>query len=231
MPTQDETAEERETIIRRKPFRNNEPAITGLEIIILLVAGMLIIGYFVYGELSQGKTPDAGTQPDQKQGMISNAVVATSNLLTDPGGMFGFPAVDGPINGVPVRFRSQDPRALGAFEFTIQPFMMTTGAIDMGHASVIWESGNDQEKLSLVQTPVLVCPNWTITQKANFVPLKGADQDLLLEGSEQFTLLVCPAGHAAPYQQFTLTIEPENGEILPLTRTVPPGITPVTNLG
>ncbi len=231
MPTQDETAEERETIIRRKPFRNNEPAITGLEIIILLVAGMLIIGYFVYGELSQGKTPDAGTQSDQKQGMISNAVVATSNLLTDPGGMFGFPAVDGPINGVPVRFRSQDPRALGAFEFTIQPFMMTTGAIDMGHASVIWESGNDQEKLSLVQTPVLVCPNWTITQKANFVPLKGADQDLLLEGSEQFTLLVCPAGHAAPYQQFTLTIEPENGEILPLTRTVPPGITPVTNLG
>jgi hypothetical protein len=231
MPTLDETGEERETIIRRKSFRNNEHAITGLEIVILLVAGMLIIGYLGYGELSHGKTPATGTQPNQEQGMISNTVVATSNLLTDPGGMFGFPAVDGPINSVPVRFRSQNPGALGAFEFTIQPFMMTTGAIDMGHASVIWVCGDDQEKLSLVQTPVLVCPNWTITQKANFVPLKGADQDLLLEGSEQFTLLVCPAGHAAPYQQFTLTIEPENGEILPLTRTVPPGITPVTNLG
>ena len=74
--------------------------------------------------------------------------------------------------------------------------MMTTGAIDMGHASVLWACGNDQERLSLVQTPVLICPNWTITQKSNFIPMKGADQDLLLEGSEQFTLLVCPAGHA-----------------------------------
>jgi len=221
----------RDMIARRKPFYNNEHAITGLEIVILLVAGMLILGYLGYGELSHGKTPAPGTQPNQKQGMISNAVVATSNLLGNPGGMFGYPAVDGTINGVPVRFRTQDPRVLGAFEFTIQPFMMTTGAIDMGHASVIWVCGDDLEKLSLVQTPVLVCPNWTITQKANFIPLKGADQDLLLEGSEQFTLLVCPAGHAAPYQQFSLTIEPENGEILPLTHTVPPGITPVTNLG
>jgi hypothetical protein len=106
--------------------------------------------------------------------------------------------------------------------------MMTTGAIDMGHASVIWVSGNDQEKLNLVQTPVPVCPNWTITGKGNFVPLKGADQDLFLEDTEQFTLLVCPAGHAAPYQQFTITIAPENGEIL--TRTVPFEITPVTIL-
>jgi hypothetical protein len=101
----------------------------------------------------------------------------------------------------------------------------------MGHASVLWVSGNDQEKLSLVQTPVLVCPNWTITQKSNYIPMKGADQDLLLEGSEQFTILVCPSGHAVPDQQFTLTIAPENGEILPLTRTVPPGITPLTKLG
>ena len=109
--------------------------------------------------------------------------------------------------------------------------MMTTGAIDMGHASILWARGNDQENLSLVQTPMLICPNWTITQKSNFIPMKGADQDLLLEGSERFTLLVCPAGHAAPYQQFTLTIAPENGEILPLTRTVPPGITAITTLG
>jgi len=101
----------------------------------------------------------------------------------------------------------------------------------MGHASVIWVSGTDQEKLSLVQTPVLICPNWTITNKANSVPLKSANQDMLLETDEQFTLLVCPAGHAAPYQQFTMTIEPENGQILPLTRTIPPAITPATNLG
>jgi hypothetical protein len=165
-----------------------------------------------------------GTQ--QKQGMLTATMVATSNLITSSGSMVGYPAVDGTISGVPVRFKTQNPAMLGAFELTIQPFMMTTGYIDMGHASVLWVNGKDSETLSLVQTPVLICPNWTITNKANFIPLKGADQDLFLENTEQFTLLICPSGHAAPYQQFTMTIAPENGEILPLTRTVPFIITP-----
>jgi len=216
---------------QKRDLRKNENAVTGLELIILLVAGILIISYIGYGELSHGRAGAQGAEQKKQQGMMYNSVVATSNLITDPGGMAGYPAVDGTLDGIPVRFRSQDPRALGAFEITIQPFMMTTGSIDMGHASVLWSSGNDREKLSLVQTPVLVCPNWTITRKSNFIPLKGADQDLLLEGSEQFTILICPAGHAAPYQQFTLTIAPENGQILPLTRTVPPVISPLTTLG
>lgn len=216
-------------IVRKQRSLGNADAMTGLELVILLVAVLLLIGYLGYGEISHDTTLHPGAR--QKQGMIPRAVVATSNLITNSGGMFGFPAVDGPKNGVPVQFKTQDPHALGAFQLTIQPFMMTTGAIDMGHASVLWVSGNDAETLALTDTPVLVCPNWTITKKANFIPMKGADQDLLLEDTEQFTLLVCPAGHAAPYQQFTLTIVPKNGEILPLTRTVPFEISPVTLLG
>ncbi|PKL69457.1 MAG: hypothetical protein CVV30_07840 [Methanomicrobiales archaeon HGW-Methanomicrobiales-1] len=212
-------------------MHGNEHALTGLEIVILLVVAALVIGYLGYGELSHGKTPPVGAQQKPKQGMIANDVVATTDLLTDPGGIFGYPAVDGTIDGVQVHFKTQNPALLGAFELTIQPFMMNSGDIDMGHASIHWVSGTDQEKLSLVQTPVLICPNWTITKKANSVPLKGADQDIFLETDEQFTLLVCPAGNAAPYQQFTLTIMPQNGQILPLTRTVPPEITAVTNLG
>jgi len=205
--------------------------LTGLEIVIVLVIAVLILGYIGYGELSQGKKPPAGAQQKPKRGLIPNDVVATSDLLTNPGGIFGYPAVDGTIDGVPIRFKTQNPAIMGAFILTVQPFMMTTGDIDMGHALVLWASGNDQEKLSLVQTPVLICPNWTITNKANSVPLKGADQDLFLETDEQFTLLVCPEGHAAPNQQFTLTIAPEHGEILPLTRTAPAVISLVTSLG
>lgn len=209
----------------------NENALTGLEIVILLVFAVLFVGYLGYGEISHGKTSPVGVQQQQKQGLIVNDVVATTDLLSDPGGIFGYPAVDGAINGFPVRFKTQDPTQLGAFQLAIQPFMMNSGYIDMGHASVLWVSGTDQEKLSLVQTSQLICPNWTITNKANTVPLKSADQDLFLETDEQFTLLVCPAGHVAPYKQFTLTIEPENGQILPLTRTVPFIISPYANLG
>jgi hypothetical protein len=218
-------------IRHRGQLHGNEHALTGLEIVVMLVVAALIIGYLGYGEISHGKTPPVGAQQKQKQGMISNDVVAATDLLTDPGGIFGYPAVDGTLEGVTVRFKTQNPAMLGAFELTIQPFMMNSGDIDMGHASVLWVSGNDQEKLSLVQTPQLICPNWTITNKANSVPLKSANQDLFLETDEQFTLLICPAGHAVPNQQFTLTIAPENGQILPLIRTVPPAITLVTNLG
>lgn len=218
-------------IIRKRFSQRNEDAVTGLELVILLVAVVLVIGYIGFGEFSHGKTPATGALQKQKQGLVSNAIVATSNLLVDPGGIIGYPAVDGTINGVPVRFTTQNPSMLGAFELTVQPFMMTSGPIDMGHASVFWVSGNDSEKLSRVQTPILVCPNWTIMQKLNYIPLKGADQDLLLEDTEQFVLLVCPAGHVAPYEQFTMTIAPQNGEILPLTRTVPFIITPYAILG
>lgn len=216
---------------RNKEKLHREKGLTGLEIVILVAVAALVIGYLGYGELSAGKTPPVGAQQKPKQGMIANDVVATTDLLTDPGGIFGYPSVDGTINGVQVHFKTQNPAMLGAYELTIQPFMMNSGNIDLGQASVLWVSGNDQETLSLVQAPVLICPNWTITSKANFVPLKGADQDVFLETDEQFTLLVCPAGNAAPYQQFTMTIVPRNGQILPLTRTVPPEITPVTNLG
>ena len=203
----------------------NEPALTGLEMVILLVLVAAMAGYIGYGVMFPD-TPDT-----RNRGMIKNEIVATSSLLTSTGGTFGFPAIDGPIDGVPVRFRTQNPRALGAYEITVQPFMITAGAIDMGHATIIWSSGNDLERLALVQTPVLVCPNWTITHKANFIPLKGADEDLLLENSEQFTLLICPSANAAPYQKFSLTIAPVNGEILPLAYLVPPKITSVTTIG
>ena len=84
-------------------MHGNEHALTGLEIVILLVVAALVIGYLGYGEISHGKTPPVGAQQKPKQGMIANDVVATTDLLTDPGGIFGYPAIDGTIDGVQVR--------------------------------------------------------------------------------------------------------------------------------
>jgi hypothetical protein len=135
----------------RGQLHGNEHALTGLEIVILLVVAVSVIGYLGYGELSHGKTPPVGAGQKPKEGMIPNDVVASTDLLTDPGGIYGYPAVDGTIAGIPVRFKTHNPAMLGAFELTVQPFMMTTGNIDLGHASVLWVSGTDQEKLSLTQ--------------------------------------------------------------------------------
>jgi hypothetical protein len=96
-------------IIRTRLSHRNENAVTGLELIILLVAVVLVVGYLGYWEVSQGNTPAPEALQKQKQGMIPRAVLATSNLLMNSGGITGYPAVDGTIDGVPVLFTSQNP--------------------------------------------------------------------------------------------------------------------------
>jgi hypothetical protein len=48
-------------------LNGNEHALTGLEIVVLLVVAILIIGYLGYGEISHGKTPPVGTQQKQNR--------------------------------------------------------------------------------------------------------------------------------------------------------------------
>ena len=109
--------------------------------------------------------------------------------------------------------------------------MMNSGNIHMGHASVLWVSGSDHEKLSLVQTSQLICPNWTITRKYNLLPGRTADSDNWLEPGEQFEILACPSTGVKPYGIFTLIIH-SDGSAMPLrlTRMVPSGIAPVMSL-
>lgn len=71
--------------MQTRPSPRNEPALTGLEIVILLVILIPAVGYIGYGELFPDKS---GTH--ENQGMLHNDIVATSNLLSNPGGPTGF---------------------------------------------------------------------------------------------------------------------------------------------
>ena len=75
-------------VMRRRPIQGNENAFSGLELVILFVVEYSLSVISVRG-LSHSKIHPPGTQQKPKQGMLSNDVVATSNLITDPGGMVG----------------------------------------------------------------------------------------------------------------------------------------------
>jgi hypothetical protein len=148
------------------------------------------------------------------------------------GSVFGFPAVSGvPVNA-DVWFAHPDRGKLGVVRMTISLFMGDTGAIDMDRVNVIWTVSGSHEQIGQTRPPSLLCPNWTISAKNNMLPGRSADSDNWLEPGEQFEILVCPSTGVQPYGKFTLTISPEGSAMpLTLTRTVPPGIRPVMNLG
>lgn len=166
------------------------------------------------------------------EGAVAQSAYIAGDHLQPVGSVFGFPAVSGTLNRAEVRFARPDPGKLGVVRMTLSLFMGDTGAIDMDRVNVSWADRGSYEPIGQTSTLPLVCPNWTITGKYNMLPGHSADSDNWLEPKEQFEIMVCPSVGVQSYGTFTLTISPD-GSALPLTitRTVPPAMHPVMNLG
>jgi hypothetical protein len=202
---------------------------TGLELIIILIiivgAGAILMVY-----LAGGEVPDwAHSFPG---GLVAESMYITGDSLQPVGSVIGFSEVSGTYDGTAIQYPCQDPGRLGSAEVLVSLFMGDTGAIDMDHLNVTWNAGGSFEQISRSDTPPLVCPNWTITKKYNMLPGLSADGDNWLEPNEQFMILACPSQTIAPYQSFTLTLQPDGVAVpLPLTRMAPAQIQPVMDLG
>ena len=121
---------------------------------------------------------------------------------------------------------------LGVIRLAVAVFVGDTGAIDMNHLQVEWNTGKEHEFISRSMDVPLVCPNWTISNKFDLLPGRTADSDDWLEAGEQFEILLCPRDGIPPAGEFTLVLTPDGDAIpLKLSRTVPYSIQPVMNLG
>jgi hypothetical protein len=79
---------------------------------------------------------------------------------------------------------------------------------------------------------MLVCLNWTISNKFNLRPGLTADSDDWLEPGEQFEITLCPQEGVSPYGTFALVFSPDGVAVpLSITRTVPFNVQPAMNLG
>lgn len=214
--------------IMRTPH-SMEDAITGLELVVLCI--VLCIGTVIVLGVFTGGTPlnPAKILPG---GVVVGSVYITGDHIQTVGNVYGFPMtsrISGPLHIVTV---SQNPNQLGAARFVVSLFIGDTGAIDMDRVQVTWAQTGSTEVLRKTPPQVLVCPNWTISNKYNMLPGQKADADELLEPNEQFEITLCPTTGVQPYGQFTITLKPE-GVAAPLTlpRMAPARIQPVMNLG
>lgn len=206
-----------------------DDAFTGLELIMLLV---VIIGAtaLLLVHLGGGEMPDwARSFPG---GLVAESMYVSGDALQPVGSIIGFSAISGVQGGTMILYPQPDPGRLGSVQLAVSLFIGDTGAIDMDRLNVEWKSGGSSEPVQKSDTIPMICPNWTIGKKSNILPGHTADTDNLLEPGEQFQILVCPSQPAAPYQPFTLILQPDGVAIpLPITRTAPMRIMPVNNLG
>jgi hypothetical protein len=205
-----------------------EDALTGLElvlIIILLVAGGASVLIYAGGE-----TPDlARTFPG---GVTAESMYISGDHIQTFGNVYGFPMISRTNGNLPVIMNREDPGRLGVARVTVSLFIGSTGAIDMDRLAVQWSQGGNSSILHRTAASVLVCPNWTISNKYNLLPGRSADSDDWLEPNEQFELTVCPSEGTKPYGVFSLNLQPDGIAIpLTVTRTTPARIQPVMNLG
>lgn len=216
-------------ILHNRSLQRDEHAFTGLELVILLtvIIGILIILVLF---MSGGEVP-AGVRTFPG-GLVAESMYISGDHLQPVGSVFGFPALSGTRDNENVVFLHPDPGKLGVVRMMVSLFIGDTGAIDMDRTNVRWTSQKPNELIHKTDLSFLVCPNWTISGKYNMLPGHIADADNLLEPNEAFEILLCPSTGVQPYGSLSFTISPE-GTAMPLTitRTVPPGILPVMNLG
>lgn len=159
-------------------------------------------------------------------GIIPRAIQQSGDQLNVFGSITGFPADPGLTGGIPVRWPDPNPGRLGGVGMSLSLFIGSTGGIDMAHTTVLWTDASGTQQVPLSKDRPLLCPNWTIVQKLNVIPLKSADDDDILEPGEKFDVIICSFRTYAPYEEFTIEYEPPgSGPHFPVKCTVPFPIT------
>lgn len=201
---------------------------TGLELVILVF--VMIAGAALLLVHTSGGAPDLSrTFPG---GLVAESMYMSGDNIHTVGNVYGFPMVSHTSGTPRIVTVHEDPGRLGVARMAISLSLGDTGAIDMDRLQVQVACAGRSERIMQSAVPTLICPNWTISGKYNLLPGRTADSDNWLEPGEQFELTLCPSEGARPYESFTLTFQPD-GVAMPLsiTRTVPPRIEPVMNLG
>ncbi len=190
----------------RKLRMDHSLAPTRLEqgILLLVILGGAGIAFNLY----------TGPGMDNPVGIVPDALTGSSAALL----------VDTPLEGFG---DPADPGRIGSVSISLRLFPGSVGAVNMSQASVLFATRDCSETCSTSPLP----PNWTITDRLNALPIGAADDDDLLEPGEEFVIRVWPSRALEPRETFTLTVAPPRGPAVKVTRTVPPRIAPVTDLG
>jgi hypothetical protein len=167
-----------------RPNTCADEGFTGLELVILIVVMISIAALLlVYSGECRGMSRETRVFPG---GVISESAYLSGDHLQSIRSVYGFPSANNLRGITRVTVTREDPDRLGVVRLVVSLFMGDTGAIDMDRVQVQWNRAGGYEPISRTPAAVLVCPNWTISNKFNMLPGRTADSDDWLEPGEQF---------------------------------------------
>jgi flagellin FlaB len=191
----------------------SEDAFTGLEAAIVLIAFVVVAAVFSYVVLGAGFFTS-----QTAQATVHTGVQQASSSLELVGNVYGIG------NGTT------------SLKYVNTTVALTAGgtAMDLSQMVVSYNDGTTLNASMNLDTTAS-CANtiggtsttrveWCIIQKIN------ANTDSLLEPNEQFIIAVGMPSSTTPNTKFTINFQPAVGATLPVTRTVPGGISAVQPL-
>ncbi len=207
-------------------MHTGDEGLTGLELLIL--SALALCSLYLICHLTV-LAPEGGDD----RGVVVGAMEEGGSLLMEDGGVYGFADDGGPCEGVAVTGSGGiHPDRMGAVLVSVRLVTGDMGGVDLGSATVtIAATDGPAEALSCSDTRPLDHGGWTVASRSHAVPFQAADDDLVLEPNEIFELLLYPAERLAPDTRFTVGITADGGMPFSLSRTVPPAIRPVMDLG
>jgi flagellin FlaB len=184
----------------------SEDAFTGLEAAIVLIAFVVVAAVFSYVVLGAGFFTS-----QTAQATVHTGVQQASSSLELVGNVYGV-----------------GNAAFGYLDYVNVTVALTAGGTAMDLSQMV-VSYNDGTNLRANMVMGADCTNtmagtkaqWCIAQKIN------ANTDALLEPNEQMIIAVGMPTSSTPNTKLTINFQPAVGAVLPITRTVPGGISKV----
>jgi len=196
--------------------------LTVLEGVILCIVAVMVAVVAVHALVTPSASP---------AGLVYSAIKETGNCLVVSGDLYGYALASGSAAGTDLWCDRPDPSRMGSVSCSVRLFVGDMGSVDMSRAAVKVATPEGIERLGRTAEAPVRPGNWTIVRTGHTVPFRQADDDTLLEPGERFDLLVYPSRPLASGESFRISIVPPGGVPLTIERTVPPGITPVMDLG
>ena len=200
-----------------------EDAVTGADIVVGIIAviGLLIGVHYLIG---------SPLTANHDEGIIPDAVGASANALITDGDVYGFADNGGPYEGIAVAEGPTNPKRMGAVSLSLRLIEGETGGVNMETADVRFSAKEHIEGLRYSANMPLQRPNWTVASRSHVTAGMQADNDLIIEPGEIFTILVYPSVGLSPDTAFSIQVQTGKGEPYTITRKVPGAIKPVMDL-
>ncbi|WFN34213.1 hypothetical protein L1S32_10240 [Methanogenium sp. S4BF] len=198
-------------------------AVTGADIVVGIIAviGLLIVVHYLLG---------SPMTANHDEGIIPDAIQASADALISDGDVYGFADNGGPYEGITVADGPTSPETMGAVSLSLRLMEGETGGVDMENADVRISAEEHIEGLRYSANMPLQRPNWTVASRTHVTAGDQADNDLIIEPGEIFTILVYPSEGLPPDTAFSIQVQTGKGEPYTITRKVPGSIKPVMDL-